>query len=52
VEAQAVYSAGGDANSHGDDEWNDHEVRFVKTQDASLPVELHRKFPIASLLLR
>jgi hypothetical protein len=28
VEAQAVCSARGDANSHGNDDWeNDHEVR-------------------------
>ena len=53
VEAQAVCSARGDANSHGNDEWeNDHEVRIVKSQDTSPPVELHRKFPVASLLLR
>ena len=33
VEAQAVCSARGDANSHGNDEWeNDHEVRIVKSQ--------------------
>jgi len=53
VEAQAVCSARGDANSHGNDEWeNDHEVRIVKSQDTSPPVELHRKFPVTSLLLR
>jgi hypothetical protein len=53
VEAQAVCSAKGDANSHGIDEWeNDDEVRIVKSQDTSPPVELHRKFPVASLLLR
>jgi hypothetical protein len=48
VEAQAVCSARGDANSHGNDEWeNDHEVRVVKSQHTSPPVELHRKFPVA-----
>jgi len=53
VEAQAVCSARGDANSHGNDEWeNDHEVRIVKSQDTSPPVELHRKFPVPSLLRR
>jgi hypothetical protein len=53
VEAQAVCFARGDANSHGNDEWeNDHEVRIVKSQDTSPPVELHRKFPVAGLLLR
>ena len=53
VEAQAVCSARGDANSHSNDEWeNDHEVRIVKSQDTSPLVELHRKFPVASLLLR
>jgi hypothetical protein len=52
VEAQAVCSARGDANSHGNDEWeNDHEVRIVKSQDTSPPVELHRKLPVAGLLL-
>jgi hypothetical protein len=50
VEAQAVCSAGGDANSHGDE--NDHEVRIVKSQDTSPPLEPHRKFPVANLLLR
>ena len=48
VEARAVCSARGDANSHGNDLW----VRIVKSQDSSPPVELHRKFPVASLLLR
>lgn len=53
VEAQAVCSARGDAHSHGNDEWgNDHEVRIVKSQDTSPPVERHRKFPVASLPLR
>src|ERR1700744_166619 len=38
VEAQAVCSARGDANSHGNDEWeNDHEVRIVKSQYTSPP---------------
>ena len=50
VEAQAVCSARGDANSHDNGEWeNDHEVRIGKSQDTSPPVEL---FPVASLLLR
>ena len=46
VEAQAVCSARGDANSHGNDEWeNDYEVRIVKSQYTSPPRRTAPKVP-------